>query len=89
MMIMTVIMMIMTVMMMIMTVIIMIMTVMMTMLMVIMLQNQRNLTLMWKRETREKVGTKILTANTAAITSDPRVSVIHEDGGQVYVLVIR
>ena len=69
----------------------MIMTVMMmmTMLMMTILQNQRNLTLMWKRETREKVGTKILTANTAAITSDPRVSVIHEDGGQVYVLVIR
>ena len=62
---------------------------MMTVIMMIMLQNQRNLTLMWKRETREKVGTKILTANTAAITSDPRVSVIHEDGGQVYVLVIR
>ena len=62
---------------------------MMTMLMMTILQNQRNLTLMWKRETREKVGTKILTANTAAITSDPRVSVIHEDGGQVYVLVIR
>ena len=84
-------MMIMTVMMMIMTVIMMIMTVMMmmTMLMMTILQNQRNLTLMWKRETREKVGTKILTANTAAITSDPRVSVIHEDGGQVYVLVIR
>ena len=77
--------------MMIMTVIMMIMRVMMmmTMLMMTILQNQRNLTLMWKRETREKVGTKILTANTAAITSDPRVSVIHEDGGQVYVLVIR
>ena len=79
--------------MMIMTVIMMIMTVMMIVMMMLLmmtiLQNQRNLTLMWKRETREKVGTKILTANTAAITSDPRVSVIHEDGGQVYVLVIR
>ena len=77
----------MAVIMMIMTV--MTMAVMMMLLMMTILQNQRNLTLMWKRETREKVGTKILTANTAAITSDPRVSVIHEDGGQVYVLVIR
>ena len=46
-------------------------------------QNQNNLTLMWKRDTRGKVGTKILTANTARITSDKRISVIHEEGGQV------
>ena len=46
-------------------------------------QNQNNLTLMWKRDTVGKVGTKILTANTARITSDKRISVIHEDGGQV------
>ena len=46
-------------------------------------QHQNNLTLMWKRDTRDKVGTKILTANTARITSDKRISVIHEEGGQV------
>ena len=48
-------------------------------------QHQNNLTLMWKRDTRDKVGTKILTANTARITSDQRISVIHEDGGQVVI----
>ena len=52
-------------------------------------QNQNNLTLMWKKYSRDKVGTKILTANTARITSDKRVSVIHETGGQVYVLLIK
>ena len=52
-------------------------------LMTCVVQNQRNLTLMWKKETKEKIGTKILTANTERVTGDPRVSIIHEEGGQV------
>ena len=46
-------------------------------------QNQQNYTLMWKKDSKEKIGTKILTANTERVTGDPRVSIIHEDGGQV------
>ena len=46
-------------------------------------QNQQNFTLMWKKDSKEKIGTKILTANTERVTGDPRVSIIHEDGGQV------
>ena len=46
-------------------------------------QNQQNLTLMWKKSIKDKIGTKILTANTARVTGDNRVSIIHEDGGQV------
>ena len=52
-------------------------------------QHQHNLTLMWKKYSRDKVGTKILTADTARVTSDKRISVIHEPGGQVYVLLIK
>ena len=36
-----------------------------------------------------QAGSRILTANTDRVTSDPRVSIIHEAGGQVYVLLIR
>ena len=50
-------------------------------------QNQQNYTLMWKRDSKEKIGTKILTANTERVTGDPRVSIIHEDGGQVNVII--
>ena len=64
-------------------------------------QNQQNYTLMWKKDSKEKVfifinrvikmivifvlqiGTKILTANTERVTGDPRVSIIHEEGGEV------
>ena len=46
-------------------------------------QNQQNYTLMWKRDSKEKIGTKILTANTERVTGDPRVSIIHEEGGEV------
>ena len=67
--------------------------------------HQANYTLMWKRAEKDKVkcrlycsstvaallqaGNRILTANTERITSDPRLSVMHEPGGQVYVLVIK
>ena len=30
-----------------------------------------------------QIGTKILTANTERVTGDPRVSIIHEEGGEV------
>ena len=51
-------------------------------------RNQGNFTLMWKKVAKEKAGNKILTANMERITSDERLKVMHEDGGQVYVLVL-
>ena len=68
-------------------------------------QNQQNYTLMWKKDSKEKVfilinvvndcyffvlqiGTKILTANTERVTGDPRVSIIHEEGGEVRPVMI-
>eukprot|EP00092_Neocalanus_flemingeri_P093803 GFUD01119242.1.p1 GENE.GFUD01119242.1~~GFUD01119242.1.p1 ORF type:complete len:1460 (+),score=180.34 GFUD01119242.1:219-4598(+) len=52
-------------------------------------KNQGNFTLMWKKAAKEKAGNKILTANMERITSDERLKIMHEDGGQVYVLVVR
>ena len=52
-------------------------------------QNQANYTLMWKKAEKEKAGPRILTANAERVTSDERVSVLHEPGGQVYVLLIK
>ncbi len=52
-------------------------------------QNQANYTLMWKKAEKDKAGPRILTANTERVTSDERVSVLHEPGGQVYVLLIK
>ena len=43
---------------------------------------------MWKKAAKEKAGNKILTANKERITSDERLKIMHEDGGQVYVLVV-
>jgi len=51
-------------------------------------RNQGNFTVMWKRAAKEKAGNKILTANMERITSDDRLQVMHEDGGQVYVLLV-
>eukprot|EP00090_Calanus_glacialis_P031499 TRINITY_DN5209_c0_g1_i1.p1 TRINITY_DN5209_c0_g1~~TRINITY_DN5209_c0_g1_i1.p1 ORF type:complete len:1460 (-),score=250.05 TRINITY_DN5209_c0_g1_i1:454-4833(-) len=51
-------------------------------------RNQANFTLMWKKAAKEKAGNKILTANKERITSDERLKIMHEDGGQVYVLVV-
>jgi hypothetical protein len=44
---------------------------------------------MWKKAEKEKAGPRILTANAERVTSDERFSVLHEAGGQVYVLLIR
>lgn len=52
-------------------------------------QNQSNFTLMWKKAEKDKAGPRILTANTARVTSDERFSVLHEPGGQVYVLLVK
>ena len=54
-----------------------------------MVRNQRNHTVLWKRSEKKKLGAQILTANNDKVTSDPRVEVIHETGGEVYVLLIR
>ena len=35
------------------------------------------------------MGTKILTANTERITGDKRISVIHEEGGQVTLAALK
>lgn len=51
-------------------------------------RNQGNFTLMWKKAAKEKAGNKILTANEERITSDKRLSIMHEEGGQVYVLLV-
>ena len=51
-------------------------------------RNQGNFTLMWKKAAKNKMGNKILTANKERITSDERLRVMHEDGGQVYVLLV-
>ena len=51
-------------------------------------RNQANFTLMWKKAAKEKAGNKILTANMERIKSDKRLKIMHEDGGQVYVLVV-
>ena len=55
-------------------------------------RNQGNYTVMWKR-TRMKAGnttasSRILTANMLRVTSDRRLRVMHEEGGEVYVLLI-
>jgi hypothetical protein len=52
-------------------------------------QNQRNFTLMWKKAEKDKAGPRILTANSERVTSDERFSVLHEPGGQVYVLLVK
>lgn len=55
-------------------------------------RNQGNYTVMWKR-TRMKAGnssasSRILTANMLRVTSDRRLRVMHEEGGEVFVLLI-
>ena len=52
-------------------------------------QNQSNFTLMWKKAEKDKAGPRILTANGERVTSDERFSVLHEPGGQVYVLLVK
>ncbi len=52
-------------------------------------QHQSNYTLRWKKAEKDKAGPRILTANTERVTSDERFSVLHELGGQVYVLLIK
>jgi len=52
-------------------------------------RNQRNYTIMWKQQQSHKAGARILTANRERVTSDTRFSVLHENGGQVYVLLLR
>jgi len=52
-------------------------------------RDQSNFTLMWRRNSKGKLGTRILTANAERVTSDDRISVIHEEGGSVYVLFIQ
>ena len=52
-------------------------------------RDQGNFTVMWRRNIKGKLGTKILTANTERVTSDERVSTIHTPGGNVFVLLVR
>ena len=51
-------------------------------------RHQGDNTVIWKKEQKTKKGTKILTANSEVITSDKRISVLHENDGDVYVLLI-
>ena len=51
--------------------------------------NQGQNTVIWKKDEKGKAGNKILSANDAVISSDKRISVLHEDDGEVYVLLIK
>lgn len=56
-------------------------------------RNQGNYTLMWKKtrvkqESNVSASSRILTANMLRVTRDKRVRVMHEKGGEVYVLLI-
>ena len=45
---------------------------------------------MWKRVSKNKsAGDKLLTINSDVVTQDKRFGVLHEDGGDVYVLTIQ
>ena len=46
-------------------------------------------TVIWKKEEKGKSGTKVLTANNEVISSDKRIQVLHENDGEVYVLLIK
>ena len=52
-------------------------------------KNQGNFTLMWQKTSKvPQSKPTILTANTASVTSDRRVEVMHDRGSLVYVLKI-
>ncbi|XP_046405305.1 Ig-like and fibronectin type-III domain-containing protein 1 isoform X1 [Ischnura elegans] len=44
---------------------------------------------MWKREDRERHSRRVLTAGETRVTADPRFHVLHDAGGDVWVLVIK
>jgi len=50
--------------------------------------NQGDFSVMWKKTTQPRRDPYILSANSARVTSDQRVEVLHETGGTVYVLKI-
>ena len=45
-------------------------------------------TLLWKKLSKNRGPNILLTAGSEVVSSDPRVSVLHEAGGNVYVLRI-
>nr|CAD7440282.1 unnamed protein product [Timema bartmani] len=45
--------------------------------------------IMWKKEDRERHIMRVLTADETRVTSDKRFDVLHDGGGDVWVLVIR
>jgi len=50
--------------------------------------NQGDFSVMWKKTTQPRRDPYILSANSARVTSDQRVEVLHETSGTVYVLKI-
>ncbi|GLG94351.1 Uncharacterized protein GBIM_01578, partial [Gryllus bimaculatus] len=46
-------------------------------------------TVLWKKEDRERHSLRVLTAGEARVTADRRFDVLHDAGGDVWVLVIK
>ena len=51
-------------------------------------QMRQDYTVLWRRVRRDRQPASLLTAGTARVAPDPRLSVLHEPGGSVYVLRI-
>jgi len=51
-------------------------------------RNLGNASVVWKKYENGKAGPKILTANDIRVTADTRVQVLHDEGGDVWVLAI-
>ena len=59
-----------------------------TALLTCVVSNPGDTTLLWKKHSKNRGENILLTAGTEVVASDPRVAVLHETGGNVYVLKI-
>ena len=57
-----------------------------TALLTCVVSNPGDKTLLWKKVSKNRGEDILLTAGSAVVSSDPRVSLLHEDNGNVYVL---
>ena len=59
-----------------------------TALLTCVVSNPGDKTLLWKKVSKNRGGDILLTAGAEVVSSDPRLTVLHEAGGNVFVLRI-